>query len=52
MTMAGLEDVLMRADAGTGRAVVDMTGLKGNYDVLLDIPFSAIGIVHPRAVPM
>ena len=47
MTMAELADVLMRAEAGNGRAVVDMTGLKGNYDVVLDIPFSAVGIVVP-----
>jgi uncharacterized protein (TIGR03435 family) len=47
MTMAELADVLTRAEAGNGRPVVDMTGLKGDYDVVLDIPFSAVGIVVP-----
>jgi len=42
MTMADLAELLMKADAGSGRAVVDMTGLKGNYEVVLDIPIAAV----------
>jgi uncharacterized protein (TIGR03435 family) len=42
MTMADLAELLMKADAGNGRAVVDMTGLKGNYEVVLDIPIAAV----------
>jgi len=42
MTMAGLAAELMNDDAGDGRAVVDMTGLTGTYQVVLDIPFAAM----------
>jgi uncharacterized protein (TIGR03435 family) len=42
MTMGDLAELLMKADAGNGRAVVDMTGLKGNYEVILDIPIAAV----------
>jgi uncharacterized protein (TIGR03435 family) len=43
MTMSDLAHLLMRADLGNGRPVVDMTGLKGNYEVSLDIPLSRMG---------
>ena len=43
MTMTDLAHLLMSADLGNGRPVVDMTGLKGNYEVVLDIPMSLIG---------
>jgi len=36
--MVELADVRTRAEAGNGRPVADMTGLKGNYDIVLDIP--------------
>jgi uncharacterized protein (TIGR03435 family) len=42
MTMGDLAELLMKADAGNGRAVVDMTGLEGNYEVILDIPMAAV----------
>jgi uncharacterized protein (TIGR03435 family) len=43
MTMAGLAVRLTQLDFGSGRPVVDMTGLTGAYDVALDIPFAAFG---------
>ena len=49
MTMGDLAELLMKADAGNGRAVVDMTGLKGSYEVILDIPIAAVGGI---AAPM
>jgi uncharacterized protein (TIGR03435 family) len=42
MTMAQLAAELMNDDAGDGRPVVDMTGLNGTYQVVLDIPFAAM----------
>ena len=47
MTMAYLADLLTKTTLGNGRAVVDMTGLKGNYEVVLDIPIAALGMVGP-----
>ena len=47
MTMAYLADLLTKTTLGNGRAVVDMTGLKGNYEVVLDIPMAALGMVGP-----
>ncbi len=43
MPMRELARTLMRADMGNGRPIVDMTGLKGTYDISLDIPMSMIG---------
>jgi uncharacterized protein (TIGR03435 family) len=43
MTMAYLADLLGRSTFGNGRPVVDMTGLEGSYDVVLDIPMAALG---------
>lgn len=44
MTMAGFAEILgqfsSQIGGGTGRQIVDMTGLKGHYDVSLSIPFS------------
>lgn len=44
MTMAGFTEMLgqfsSQISGGTGRQVVDMTGLKGHYEVSLAIPFS------------
>jgi uncharacterized protein (TIGR03435 family) len=47
MTMPYLADLLGRTTLGNGNEVVDMTGLKGLYDVVLDIPFAAFGIADP-----
>ena len=44
MTMAYLAEVLGRSTFGNGRPVVDMTGLEGNYEVVLDIPMAALGL--------
>lgn len=44
-TMAELAHMLTRTGSGNGRPVVDLTGLKGNFDVVIDIPFSAVGAV-------
>jgi uncharacterized protein (TIGR03435 family) len=44
MTMAGFTEMLgqfaNQIGQGTGRQIVDMTGLKGHYDVSLAIPFA------------
>jgi uncharacterized protein (TIGR03435 family) len=44
MTMAGFTEMLgqfaSQIGGGTGRQIVDMTGLKGHYEVSLAIPFS------------
>ena len=44
MTMAGFVEILgqfsSQIGGGTGRQIVDMTGLKGHYEVSLAIPFS------------
>ena len=44
MTMAGFVEILgqfsSQISGGTGRQIVDMTGLKGHYEVSLAIPFS------------
>jgi uncharacterized protein (TIGR03435 family) len=47
-TMTDLAHVLWRADLGNGRPVVDMTGLKGKYDIDIDIPMSLMGITPSR----
>ncbi len=44
ITMADLARFLMNFGAGNGRPVVDMTGLKGEYDLVLDIPLSMFGL--------
>ena len=50
MTMAYLADLVMDTTFANGRAVVDMTGLKGNYDIVYDFPMSEIpGIIVPTA---
>ncbi len=41
MTMPFLADLVSRTTFANDREVVDMTGLKGNYDVVYDFPFSA-----------
>ncbi|MCL4851422.1 MAG: TIGR03435 family protein [Bryobacteraceae bacterium] len=43
MAMADLAHLLMRADLGNGRPVVDRAGLRGSYEVALDIPMTLIG---------
>jgi uncharacterized protein (TIGR03435 family) len=43
VTMAGFADMLTKfsqMSGGGGRQVVDMTGLKGNYEVALDFPLA------------
>jgi uncharacterized protein (TIGR03435 family) len=44
MTMAGFVEILgqfaSQMGGGSGRQIVDMTGLKGHYDVALSIPFA------------
>ncbi len=45
MTMAGFADMLtsvMQMGGGGGKQVVDMTGLKGNYQVAVDISLAAM----------
>ncbi len=41
MTMPYLADLVNRTTFADDRPVVDMTGLKGEYDVVYDLPFSA-----------
>jgi bla regulator protein blaR1 len=41
MTMPFLADLVSRTTFANDREVVDMTGLKGSYDVVYDFPFSA-----------
>ena len=41
MTMPFLADLVSRTTFADDRPVVDMTGLKGDYDVVYDLPFSA-----------
>jgi len=43
MTMTDLAHLLMQADLGNGRSVVDMTGLEGSYEIVFDLPMSLIG---------
>jgi uncharacterized protein (TIGR03435 family) len=43
VTMADLAHILMWAHIGDGRRVVDMTGLKESYEIVLDIPTALIG---------
>lgn len=43
MAMRDLARILTVSDLGNGRPIVDRTGLKGNYDISLDIPMSMIG---------
>jgi uncharacterized protein (TIGR03435 family) len=54
MTMAALADTLTQMmtqmGGGSGRQVLDMTGLKGNYEVALDF-FSLADMVGRRAAP-
>jgi len=45
LTMPYFADLLGRTTLGNGHEVVDMTGLKGEYDVALDLPMAAFGIV-------
>ena len=47
MTMAYLADLMGRTTLASGRQVVDMTGLEGNYEVVLDLPMAALGMVVP-----
>jgi len=48
MSMADLAAHLAQVNLGDGRPVVDMTGLKGTYRVVLDIPYAAMpGMVCP-----
>ena len=50
MTMTYLADQVMNTTIANDRQVVDMTGLKGNYDVVYDFPMSEIpGIIVPTA---
>jgi Protein of unknown function (DUF3738) len=42
--LADLARFLMNFGAGGGRPVVDMTGIKGEYDIVLDIPLSMFGL--------
>ncbi|HEX3742396.1 MAG TPA: TIGR03435 family protein [Bryobacteraceae bacterium] len=55
MTMAGFVEMLgqfaNQIGGGTGRQIVDMTGLKGHYEVSLAIPFSDL-IAMARAQGM
>ena len=53
MTMAYLADLLGRSTFGNGRPVVDMTGLEGSYEVILDIPLAALGtaVIADAGVP-
>lgn len=44
ITMADLARFLMNFGAGGGRPVLDMTGVKGEYDIVLDIPLSMFGL--------
>ena len=44
ITMTDLARFLMNFGAGGGRPVVDMTGIKGEYDIVLDIPLSMFGL--------
>ncbi len=44
LTLADLARFLMNFGAGNGRPVLDMTGIKGGYDLVLDIPFSMFGL--------
>jgi uncharacterized protein (TIGR03435 family) len=43
MTMAFLAGWLGRSTFANDRPVLDMTGLKGNYEVVLDVPMDALG---------
>jgi len=43
LTMAKLADLLTRTTLSGDRRVVDMTGLKGSYEVTLEIPMGALG---------
>ncbi len=43
MTMSYLADLLMRSGVGGERSVVDMTGLKGAYEVVIDLPMPTFG---------
>ena len=45
--MPDLARFLMNYGAGNGRAVVDMTGMNGEYDIVLDIPLSVFGVKAP-----
>lgn len=62
VTMPGFADtltnMLQQMGGGSGRQVVDKTGLKGSYQVAVEIPFSAFlqmarasGITMPPAAP-
>src|ERR1035438_2275971 len=44
ITMTDLARFLMNFGAGGSRPVVDMTGIKGEYDIVLDIPLSMLGL--------
>jgi uncharacterized protein (TIGR03435 family) len=44
MTMPHLADLVMRTTFANDRPVVDMTGLKGNYEVTFDFPMAALGM--------
>ena len=44
ITMTDLARFLMNFGAGGGRPVVDVTGMKGEYDIVLDIPLSMFGL--------
>jgi uncharacterized protein (TIGR03435 family) len=47
MTMAYLADLLGRSTFSNGRPVVDMTRLEGSYEMVLDLPMAALGMVVP-----
>ena len=50
MTMPFLADLVMETTFADDRPVVDMTGLKGDYDVVYDFPMSATpGMPVPKA---
>jgi uncharacterized protein (TIGR03435 family) len=53
MTMAYLADLLGRSTFSNGRPVVDMTGLEGSYEAILDIPLAAFGtaVIADAGVP-
>ena len=53
MTIAYLADLLGRSTFSNGRPVVDMTGLEGSYEAILDLPLAAFGtaVIADAGVP-
>ncbi|MEN6532288.1 MAG: M56 family metallopeptidase [Bryobacteraceae bacterium] len=49
MTMPYLADLVNRTTFADDHPVVDMTGLKGNYDVVFEFPFAAMGLKDRKA---